>query len=77
MSQADLKRHLLEQIAETHQHLSGLVEQRLEAEDLEDIERYFAAMGKVVIMLENGDRGLRDLAQELVADMAPLIISEL
>ena len=77
MDQTDLKQHLLEQITETHEHLSGLVEQRLATEEIEDVERYFAVLGKVTVMLEDPDRGLRQVAQELVAEMAPLIISEL
>jgi|ETNmetMinimDraft_28_1059901.scaffolds.fasta_scaffold192008_2 hypothetical protein len=77
MMDADLKRHLLEQIAETHEHLSGLVEERLGSEELADVERYFAALGRVAVMLEDRGRNLRELAQELVADMGPLILSEL
>lgn len=77
MDQADFKQHLLDQITETHEHLSGLVEQRLGTEEIEDVERYFAALGKVAVMLEDRGKGLREVAQELVAEMAPLIISEL
>ena len=73
----ELKRHLLERVDETHERFCELMEERLQAADVELIERYFGLLSKLVDKLDEDEKTLRQVAQEMVAESAAQIIAEL
>ena len=78
MTKADeLKKHLLEQLPATHARYAELMEERLAAAGVDEIERYFGLISAFVAKLEDEERSLRDVIREMAAEYAVLILSEL
>lgn len=72
-----MKEHLLEQIAESHEHFVDLMNSRLPEVGQRELELYLGLLGKLVDKLEQSDKPLRTAAQELFGDVASLVMSEL
>lgn len=70
-----MKEAILEQIAETHVHFSRAMERRLGGEELEDVERYFAMLSRLVDKLDDDDKQLKEIMQEMAMELAPLLMS--
>lgn len=71
------KDHLLDQIADVHEHFVDLMNQRLPEVGQRELELYFGVLGKLVAKLEQGDKPLRSAAQEVFAEVATRVMSEL
>lgn len=72
-----MKDHLLDQIADVHEHFVDLMNQRLPEVGQRELELYFGVLGKLVAKLEERDKPLRTSAQELFGDVASLVMTEL
>lgn len=78
MSTADLlSKDLEKQIAMTHKRFVKAMEARLPAMSLASKERYFAVLSLLVAKLEEKDKPLRDVLQDVVIESAPYIAQEL
>ena len=78
MNDADeTKALLLTQVAETQSRFCELMEHRLESVDVASIEKYLGLVGKMVDKLENQEKTLRQVAQEMVAESAAQVMAEL
>lgn len=73
----ELKDHILDQIRETHDRYCEVMEDRLADEPLEDVELYFGVVAKLVNKLDDRDKTLREIAQEMLAESAGLIVNQL
>ena len=73
----ELKEQLLGQIAETHDRYCQVMEERLAKESIDDVELYFGIVAKLVAKLEERDKRLRSVAQEMLAESAALIMGQL
>ncbi|HYC57602.1 MAG TPA: hypothetical protein VEL28_21900 [Candidatus Binatia bacterium] len=71
------KQHLLEQVAETHERYTELMNARLDEVGVREIELYLSIVGKLTAKLEDGDKNLRTIAQEMFADVASVVMTEL
>jgi hypothetical protein len=65
------------QIAATHRRFVKAMDGRLGAMSLETKERYFAVLSKLAAKLEESEKGLRDIMQEMMAEAAGLILQEM
>jgi len=65
------------QILDTHERFSAAMKKRLPKMDLEQKERYFALLSNLVGKLEQPDKALKQVLQELVSEMLPLVMQEL
>ena len=74
---AELKRHLLAQLARTHVRFAELMEARFEHADTADLERYFGMLSTLVGKLEDEDKNMKDVLREMAAEYAAIILSEL
>ena len=72
----ELKEQLLRQIAETHDRYCEVMEARLAEESVDDVELYFGVVAKLVAKLEDRDKHLRGVAQEMLAESAALIMGQ-
>lgn len=72
-----LKEHLLEQIADVHQHFVGLMDRRLPEVGQRELELYFGVLGRLVAKLEQHEKPLRAAAQEVFAEVATRVMTEL
>jgi hypothetical protein len=78
MGQEDLlSRALDKDIAAANRRLVKAIERRLPSMGLEQKERYFALLSKLVGKLEGSDKSLRDVLQEMMVEAAPIIMQEL
>ena len=78
MSDQDaMKEHLLDQIADVHEYFVDLMNQRLTEVGQHELELYLGMLGKLVSKLEQGDKSLRTVAQEMFADAAGMMLAEL
>ncbi len=77
MTDEAMKEHLLEQIADVHEHFVELMNSRLPEVPQRELELYLGVLGKLVAKLEETDKPLRAAAQELFADVAAIVMSEL
>jgi len=68
---------LLDQIADVHEHFIDLMNQRLPELSHREVELYLGVLGKLVAKLEQSDKPLRVSAQELFAEVAAVVMSEL
>ncbi len=68
---------LLEDIARMHEHFVRLMNERLAEVSVEDLERYFALMSRLVEKLEEREKSLRDVAREMAGESAGWIMAEL
>lgn len=71
------KDHLLDQIADVHEHFIDLMNQRLPELGERELELYFGVLGKLVAKLEEREKPLRAAAQEVFADVASIVMTEL
>ncbi len=74
---AAIKKNLDRQILETHERFSAAMKKRLPKMDLDQKERYFALLSNLVGKLEQPDKTLKQVLQELVSEMLPLVMQEL
>jgi hypothetical protein len=77
MTEDAMKEHLLEQIADVHEHFVDLMNGRLPELPQREIELYLSVLGKLVGKLEEKDKPLRSSAQELFAEVAAIVMTEL
>lgn len=70
---ADLDR----QIGEVHERFVAAMTARLPSMTLEQKERYFAALAAVAGKVEDPARPLREIAQELLFELGPLLLAEI
>lgn len=73
----ELERDLESQIRMTHERFSLAMAARLPAMTLEQKERYFAVLSSLVTRLEDVDKPLKTIVQEMMAEAAPYLFSEL
>ncbi|MCC6764172.1 MAG: hypothetical protein IT293_05865 [Deltaproteobacteria bacterium] len=73
----DLERDLAEQIRMTHERFARAMNDRLPAMTLEQKERYFAVLSGLVGRLEDGEKGLKTILQEMMAEAAPYLFHEI
>lgn len=73
----ELEKDLESQIRMTHERFTLAMAARLPAMTLEQKERYFAVLSSLVMRLEDRDKTLRTILQEMMAEAAPLLFSEL
>ncbi len=71
------KEHLLEQVADTQEHFADLMNERLPEVGRRELELYLSVMSKLVIKLEQPNKSLRSVAQEMFAEVAALVMAEL
>jgi hypothetical protein len=76
MSQ-DLERDFAEQIRMTHERFVRAMDERLPAMTLEQKERYFAVLSGLVGRLEDREKALRTILQEMLAEAAPFLFQEM
>ena len=77
MSETALEQDYDRQIAATHKRFVKAMNSRLDAMSLETKERYFAVLSKLTAKLEEGEKSLRDVMQEMMAEAASLILQEM
>lgn len=71
------KSDLLEQIADLNQHFVHLMNERLPEVGERELELYMGVLGKLTAKLENKDKSIRDVAQEVFAEIASLVMAEM
>ena len=74
---AAIAKDLDRQILDTHERFSAAMKKRLPKMDLEQKERYFALLSILVRKIEQPDKTLKQVLQELVAEALPLVMQEL
>jgi hypothetical protein len=77
MTDEAMKEHLLEQVADVHEHFVELMNARLPELSQREIELYLGVLGKLVVKLEEKNKPLRASAQELFAEVAAIVMTEL
>ena len=73
----DLERDLADQIRMTHERFTRAMNGRLTAMTLEQKERYFAVLSGLVARLEDGEKALKTILQEMMAEAAPYLFHEI
>ena len=73
----DLQRHLADQIRMTHERFTAAMNARLPAMTSEQMERYFAVLSSLVGRLENAEKPLKTVLQEMMAEAAPYLFQEI
>ncbi len=73
----EINDHLLDQIADVHEHFIDLMNHRLPEAGRRELEIYLGVLGKLVAKLEHPDKDLRTAAQEMFAEVATLVMTEL
>jgi len=53
------------------------MDERLASADVEDLEKYFAVLSRLVGKLEDQAKSLKTVAREMVAETAAVVLSEL
>jgi hypothetical protein len=72
-----LSKDMEKQIAITHKRFVKAMEARFPAMSLDSKERYFAVLSLLVTKLEETERPLREVLQDVVIESAPYIAQEL
>jgi hypothetical protein len=72
-----LQRDLDQQITQTHRRFVKAMGGRLGVMTFESKERYFAVLSALVVKLEAGEKPLRDVLQEMIAEYAAVILQEM
>jgi hypothetical protein len=72
-----IARDLERQILEAHTRFSRAVEARLPHMNVEQRERYFALLSTLVGKLEQTEKPLREVLQESIGELLPLVLQEL
>ena len=73
----DLERDLEDQIRMTHERFVRAMNGRLSAMTLEQKERYFAVLSGLVGRLEDVEKPLKIILQEMMAEAAPYLFREI
>jgi hypothetical protein len=73
----ELERDLEEQIRMTHDRFGRAMSDRLPAMTLEQKERYFAVLSGLVARLEDKEKPLKVILQEMMAEAAPYLFREM
>ena len=76
MNERSVDQDLDRQIGATHRRLVKAMDGRLPAMSLETKERYFAVLSMLVGKLEEPEKSLREIAQEMIAEAASVIFLE-
>jgi hypothetical protein len=74
---SETERDLERQLRMTHERFVTAMSARIPAMSLEQRERYFAVLSSLVAKLEDRDKPLRDILQEMVAEAGPYLFREL
>ena len=74
---SDIERALDGQLHMTHDRFVAAMNARLPAMTLEQKERYFSVLAALVGKLENPDKPLREILQEMMAEAAVHIFQEM
>lgn len=77
MSDELISKGLDKDIAETHKRFVSAMRARLPAMPLESKERYFALLSALVGKLEDPEKEMREILQEMMADAGAIILAEL
>lgn len=72
-----IAKDLDKQIAATHRRFQQAMEMRLKEIRLESKERYFAVLCALVAKLEDPDKPLRQVLQEVLMEAAPYVAQEM
>jgi hypothetical protein len=72
-----LSKDMEKQIATTHKRFVKAMEARLPIMSLDSKERYFAVLSLLVTKLEDTEKPLREVLQDVVIESAPYIAQEL
>ncbi len=73
----DLQRDLVDQIRMTHERFAEAMNGRLPTMTLEQTERYFAVLSSLVGRLEDAEKPLKVILQEMMAEAAPYLFHEI
>ncbi len=73
----DVEQDLESQIRMTHERFVIAMDERLPAMTLEQKERYFAVLSSLVSRLEDPEKSLKTILQEMMAEAAPYLFSEI
>lgn len=73
----DVEQDLESQIRMTHERFVIAMDERLPAMTLEQKERYFAVLSSLVSRLEDPEKSLKAILQEMMAEAAPYLFSEI
>ena len=73
----ELEQDLEGQIRMTHERFTFAMNDRLTAMTLEQKERYFAVLSSLVARLEDSSKPLKVVLQEMMAEAAPYLFSEI
>lgn len=65
------------EIRSTHERFMTAMEQRLPAMAAETKERYFAVLSTLVAKLELPEKGLHDIVQEMMSEVASYLFEEM
>jgi hypothetical protein len=74
---SEIEQDLERQIGMTHERFVAAMNARLPTMDVEQKERYFGVLSALVSRLEDHDKPLRTILQEIIAEAGPLILREL
>jgi hypothetical protein len=73
----ELEQDLERQIRMTHERFTVAMNERLSAMTGEQKERYFAVLSGLVGRLEDADKPLKTVLQEMMAEAAPYLFREM
>lgn len=73
----ELEKDLESQVRMTHERFSLAMAARLPAMTLEQKERYFAVLSSLVTRLEDAEKPLKTILQEMMAEAAPYLFREI
>ncbi|MBI5504234.1 MAG: hypothetical protein HY899_05510 [Deltaproteobacteria bacterium] len=71
------KQRLLQQVADTQEHFADLMNERLSEVGQRELALYLTILSKLVLKLEQPGKTLRDIAQEMFAEVATLVMAEM
>jgi hypothetical protein len=73
----EMERDLEGQIRMTHERFTVAMNERLPSMTVEQKERYFAVLSSMVTRLEDAEKPLRVVLQEMMAEAAPYLFREM
>ena len=74
---AKLRRSLELDIRMTQERFCSAMEGRLPAIEADSLERYFAVLSKLVLKLEDPDKSLSQIMNEMMAEAAGVLMAEM
>ncbi len=77
MSDTALEQDYDRQIVAVHKRFVKAMNARLDGMSLETKERYYAVLSALTAKLETGEKTLREIMQEMMAEAASLILQEM